>query len=129
MGFYLQGPDPKADYLLATYPDFQEVTPIEAGLSVMDEDRAIVVVVANGPFDAAAFAFSENEFEEFTRADDPRPRRFLSGPRDLVEVLSRYRVVEEEDYAVTLEKAIAQVQREADTEEYFQDGLRPVGDN
>lgn len=106
MGYYLQGPDPKADHLLATYPYFQEVTLSEAAGDVMDEDRAVVVVVQNGMFDAAAFAFSEGEFEEFTRDDDPRPRRFLTGPRDLVEVLSRYRVVEGEDQMVTLNKVL-----------------------
>jgi len=106
MGYYLQGPDPKADYLLATYPDFQVVTPSAAGLNVMDEDRAVVVVVQNGMFDAAAFAFSEGEFEEFTDPSDTRPKRFLTGPRDLVEVLSRYRVVEDEDPTVTLNKVL-----------------------
>ena len=106
MGFYLQGSDPKADYLLATYPGFQEVTPRDAKVSVMDEDRAVVVVVENGIFDAAAFAFSEAEFEEFTRDDDPRHTRFLTGHRDLVEVLSGYLVVEDEDPSVTLDKVL-----------------------
>jgi len=90
MGFYLQGPDPKADYLLDTYPDFREVTPSEAGLNVMDENYATVVVVENGMFDAAAFAFSADEYVEFTSLDDPRPKRFLIGPRVLVEELSGY---------------------------------------
>ncbi len=91
MGYYIQGPNlGKAQYLLDTYSEFEEVTQDEAELFQCEGDVGIVVVVNNGMFDAAAFAFSDREFEEFTDMSDPRPRRFLTAPRDLVEELSGY---------------------------------------
>lgn len=91
MGFYLQGPTlGKADYLLAEHTDFREVTCSEAAVARAMNDNAVVVIVENGPFDAAAFAFSDDEFEDFTQANDLRPKRFLLGPKDLVEELSGY---------------------------------------
>lgn len=91
MGYYIQGPTTgKADYLLAEHPDFREVTWSEAAVARAMNDVAVVVVVENGPFDAAAFAFSDDEFLEFTQVTDPRPKRFLLGPKDVVEKLSGY---------------------------------------
>jgi hypothetical protein len=91
MGYYIQGPNlGKADYLLATHPDFKEVTKDEAEIFQCEGKVGVVVVVNNGPFEAAAFAFSDQEFEEFTEASDPRRKRFLTGPLDLVKELSGY---------------------------------------
>lgn len=36
-----------------------------------------VVLINNGPFTAAGIAYSESEFKEFTRLDDPRPRQMF----------------------------------------------------
>ena len=52
------------------------------------EGQVLVCVVKNGPFDAAAIAFSLDEFHEFighyTGFDDPRPRTWLLMPEDQV---------------------------------------------
>jgi hypothetical protein len=37
----------------------------------------LVCVVENGPFDAAAFCFSENEFTQFNNPYDSRPKHWL----------------------------------------------------
>ena len=102
MGYYLQGPNQgKADYLLETYPAFREITQDEAKLTYTDDHVAVVVVAENdvsyGSFtsaDAAAFITGERDMTDFTLDHDPRPKRFLSGPRVLVEELSGYRMTE-----------------------------------
>lgn len=40
-----------------------------------------VVVVDNGPFEAAAIAYNEGELAVFSRASDTRPKTFLLVPR------------------------------------------------
>jgi hypothetical protein len=90
MGFYIQGPNlGKADYLL-TLPDFKEITREEADFFLCEDVNGLVVVVENGPFDAAVYVFNDAEFEDFVLEDDPRPKRFLSGPREVLEELSGY---------------------------------------
>lgn len=39
--------------------------------------KCVIVVVDNGPFEAAAWAFSPAEFEAFTYPDDHRPKQFV----------------------------------------------------
>lgn len=78
MGFYVQLPTAKgkAELICQMYPGSKLVTEAEAA----EHNRlgeGIVVVVDNGPFEAAAFAFSEQEFKEFTRPDDHRPKKFI----------------------------------------------------
>jgi hypothetical protein len=56
---------------------------IEDGATEVDgskfEDN-LICVVENGPFDAAAFAYSEDEYEEFKFVEDVRPKRWLTHP-------------------------------------------------
>jgi hypothetical protein len=40
-------------------------------------DKALVVVVENGIFDAAAWAYDDMEFRVFTNVIDPRPKHWL----------------------------------------------------
>lgn len=63
----------KADKLLSTIEGTKEIkTPQQ-----WEED--IVCVVDNGPFEAAAYAFSQNELNVFANPDG-RPKRWLKVP-------------------------------------------------
>lgn len=93
VGYYVPGPvTGKADYLLAEYPDiFEEVDITEAARVCDDPEIRIIVVVGNyGSFEAAAFAHSREEFENFTDKSDLRTKRYLKGPRKELELMSRY---------------------------------------
>ena len=54
-------------------------------------DLAIVVVIDNGLFEAAAYAYDELEFRAFTNPADLRPRQFLTMDRELARKLSGWR--------------------------------------
>jgi hypothetical protein len=43
-------------------------------------DKALVVVVDNGPFEAAGFAYDEREFRDFTDPTDRRRHEYLLLP-------------------------------------------------
>lgn len=57
----------------------------------MIAEHAVICVVDNGPFEAAAFCYSPDEFTAFTRADDDRSKIFLVvKDRKKVESLTGY---------------------------------------
>ena len=74
MGYYLPGPPKgKVPYLCsmgATLLDASAVT------EITDEKR-IICVVDNGPFEAAALIHNMGELAAFSRPDDDRPRVWL----------------------------------------------------
>jgi hypothetical protein len=88
MGYYIEVPSNtgKAKLIeelhdgtiLARQPDWNE----------FPDDLAIIVVVDNGLFEAAGYAYSEEEYRAFTRPSDLRPKTFLVMPRDKAEELS-----------------------------------------
>ena len=90
MGYYLNVPaSDKAQYLLNNY----DAIPLESEVQAREafkEGFGVVCVVDNGPFEAAAFAFSEAELEEFARPD-PRPKTWLAMDRKLAEQLSGFK--------------------------------------
>lgn len=53
------------------------VTQDDAQHCIVDPALAVIVVVDNGPFEAAAFAYNKDEFEAFTLTHDRRPKVFL----------------------------------------------------
>jgi hypothetical protein len=53
-------------------------------------DQAIVCVVSNPRFDAAAYCYSPEELREFKK-EDGRPKRWLTLPREKAEELSGYK--------------------------------------
>jgi hypothetical protein len=55
-----------------------------------NKDKAIVCVVSNGPFDAAAYCYSQNELEAFSKFDG-RNRVWLEMDRQLVEELTNFK--------------------------------------
>jgi hypothetical protein len=90
MGFYIETDTTlgKADWLIR-HGDAQEIKQPRS-LAEVPEDKALVVVVENGFFDAAAYAYDEGEFRAFTDPGDPRPQRFLLMDKDIVELHSGY---------------------------------------
>ena len=85
MGRYINRPDGaprgKVEYLLEL--GAKEVDPLLAEESV--EGAGVIVLVDNGLFEAAGYAYSPAEFAAFIRPDDPRPKRFFILPRDVAE--------------------------------------------
>ncbi|KKM62350.1 hypothetical protein LCGC14_1522510 [marine sediment metagenome] len=78
MGYYIETPG-------HTHGKAQQIIDVHgaellsrAPLSVDDvpADKAIICVVDNGPFEAAAFAYNDEELRDFTHPD-PRPKQWL----------------------------------------------------
>ena len=46
--------------------------------SDIPQGKALIVVIDNGPFEAAGFAYSEREFQAFTEIGDSRPKTFVT---------------------------------------------------
>ena len=96
MGFYINTPNmpafKKTDHLLEYYPEtFTEVDLMGATEAIEDPSLGVVIVVENiGQFEAAGFAFNKHEFDVFTQRNDLRPRRYLTGPREALEIMSGY---------------------------------------
>ena len=54
------------------------------------EDKSLICVVNNGPFEAAGLIFSPDELNEFNRFDDIRPKTWLLMDKKLAHELSGY---------------------------------------
>ena len=51
------------------------------------DDGVYVCLVDNGPFTAAAVCYNEQEFDEFNRDDEPRPRKwYVVSREDIINV-------------------------------------------
>ncbi len=59
-------------------------------LDDLPDEKALVCVVENGFFDAAAFIFSNSELEEFSNPTDYRPKTWLTMDKDMVHKLTGY---------------------------------------
>ena len=91
MGFYLQtdAKHGKAEFIRDNHAA-TIVTQEEAEAAIDNPDLAVVVVVSNGPFEAAGFAFDRKEFEAFTSPDDRRPKKFFTMDRTLCRQLTDF---------------------------------------
>jgi hypothetical protein len=90
MGFYIQGPQSgKARFLSAKY-DCIEI-PQPRSFDEIETDLALICVVDNGPFEAAAYCFSQGEFEAFTQRDDLRQKTWLLMNKAQAEEVSGFR--------------------------------------
>lgn len=97
MGFYLETPryKNKAEQLIKMY-DAREVRMEEALDAIYDNKYAVICVIRNPNFDAAAFCYNLKEFRRFNHVDDDRPRRWLIiEDRDMVDELSGYKATRE----------------------------------
>lgn len=89
MGRYIQGPAlGKAGYLQDRFAAVEVAKP--DSLSEFEDDRALVVVVSNGPFEAAAYVYSEGELQEFARPLDTRPKTWLLMDKKVAEAESGF---------------------------------------
>jgi hypothetical protein len=90
MGYYISGPvRGKAKYLVDEYGAELLPFPPRSYDSIPD-DMAAVVVIDNGPFEAAGFAYSEQELKAFSEEDDPRLKSWLLMDRKTAEALTGY---------------------------------------
>lgn len=62
----------------------------EAKLAMKDPSKGVIVVVRNPQFEAAAFAYDEDEFNAFHYGSDPRPRTYVILDRRKAEHLSGF---------------------------------------
>ena len=77
MGHYIQGP-PHGKALLLVHEEKATLLPgVEAAKQAFSEGMGVICVVDNGPFAAAAFAFSMDELEVFAYPDG-RPKTWLA---------------------------------------------------
>ena len=92
MGYYIQtkGTHGKAEEIAREHGG-EIVDQLDAAMAMMDKSKAVICVVDNGPFEAAAFAFDDSEFKEFTRPEDPRSQKFVIIGREIAKMLSGYR--------------------------------------
>ena len=76
MGHYVEVPNnkQKAGQLMKIYG--AELTDCPASLSEIPKDKALICVVDNGLFEAAAFCYSDDELHEFSQADG-RPKNWM----------------------------------------------------
>jgi hypothetical protein len=90
MGFYIQGPALcKAQYIVSEYDG--KIIPCPNAFSEIPQDKALLCVVNNGPFEAAAYCFSEREFEAFTESTDERRKTWLIMDKQKVHELTGYK--------------------------------------
>jgi hypothetical protein len=94
VGYYLETPPhrfEKAAQIVAEYKG-TIVDALEAALVVANEpDKAVICVVQNPEFEAAAFCYSMSEYERFTYKLDRRPRTWIViNDRALVEERTGY---------------------------------------
>jgi anti-sigma regulatory factor (Ser/Thr protein kinase) len=90
MGYYIQTPENKgkAAQLVALH-NAEELAEVMAFAEIPD-GKALVCVVDNGPFEAAALCFSEQEQQEFNTPGDMRSRSWLLMDRALAHELAGY---------------------------------------
>ena len=91
MGYYIEtnSNKNKAEFLIDNHGAIKLAGVAEAK-QAMDEGLGVVVVLDNGPFEAAGYAFEPRELAEFSRPDDPRPKTFLAMDKPTAERLSGF---------------------------------------
>ena len=88
MGFYIQVPKnlDKARQLIELHEAFI-ILSNPPDFDLVPEDKALICVVSNPLFDAAGYAYSKREFEEFSNPEDLRPKIWLYMDKQLVHEL------------------------------------------
>jgi hypothetical protein len=94
VGYYIEVPDKlyKAEQIRDIYKAVE--IPAPKTFSTVPEDMAIICVVQNPTFDAAAYCYNESELEQF-REFDGRRKTWLVMDKKLAEKLSGYSIIKQ----------------------------------
>ena len=76
MGYYIEGPLKNKGKFLEEQYNARECSQIEAFVHIEDLAEIGICVVDNGPFEAAALCYSDNEFMVFSNPHDLRPKKW-----------------------------------------------------
>lgn len=94
MGYYIEAPlqyvRAKAEYLLNA-KGAQKITQPDSVEHHEAVGKAVIGVVSNGLFDAAAYIYNDRELQAFTDPSDSRPKVWLLMDRDEAVALSGFR--------------------------------------
>jgi hypothetical protein len=89
MGYYIQGPTKGKATQLTMFGATS--IPCPKRFEDIPSDKALICIVDNGAFEAAAYCFSECEFKAFSRCDDPRPKQWMIMDKASAEKASGYK--------------------------------------
>jgi len=93
MGFYIETPKNKgkAEQICERHEE-AFIIPQPISFSKVPVKMALICVVDNGPFEAAAYCYSEEEFKSWTdpRSQDIRPKKWVLMDKVKCEKLSGY---------------------------------------
>ena len=90
MGFYAEtGRDVGKARDLARQCDGKVVTDM-AARAAFERGDGVFVVLHNGPFEAAGFAFDKHEWAAFNDPNDHRPRQYVVMDRAIAEKISGF---------------------------------------
>lgn len=78
MGYYIQTPGSDHDKarIIATRHNGKLIAQPES-FNDIPADKALICIVDNGAFEAAALAYDADEFAVFTDPEDERPKQFV----------------------------------------------------
>ncbi len=91
MGYYIETKcaKGKTEYLADRHE--AEILPLRPeAFEDVPEDKALICVVDNGPFEAAALCYSREEFIEFADPNDPRPKTWLLMAKNIAHAFAGY---------------------------------------
>jgi hypothetical protein len=93
MGYYIETALPKGKAAaLKDRLGAIEITTDEAQFFIKEDMGAVVCVVDNGPFEAAAYCYNLAEFRVFNNPEDDRPKTWLLvEDKAKVEALTRFK--------------------------------------
>ena len=84
MGYYIQVPGNKNKALQLAGLYDGEILPTIPAWKEIPNGKVLVVVIDNGPFEAAAIVYSSKELIECTRLEDRRPKQAVLLDRGMV---------------------------------------------
>ena len=91
MGYYVEVPDHKGKANQLVQLHGGKIVSCPESFDAIPEGKGLIVVVDNGPFEAAGFVYDKAEFRDFTDPSDFRPHHFILLDLDLAKSLSGYR--------------------------------------